>query len=56
MKATDMGGSYIRFKAEVDFDGKEITLFYLQKQDLDLMLKVRTIHSCVEMNLREREK
>ena len=34
-----MGGQ-IRFKAEVDFDGMEITRAYLYKQDLDLLLKV----------------
>ena len=34
-----MGGQ-ILFKAEVDFDGMEITRAYLYKQDLDLLLKV----------------
>ena len=33
-------GGHIRFKAEVDFDGMEITRAYLYKQDLDLLLKV----------------
>nr|KAG5699666.1 hypothetical protein BaRGS_005114 [Batillaria attramentaria] len=38
VKATHMGGE-IRFKAEVDFDGREITRAYLYKQDLDLLLE-----------------
>ncbi|CAH1777372.1 unnamed protein product, partial [Owenia fusiformis] len=38
VKATDMGGSFVRFKAEVDFDGKEITRSYLNSQDLDVLL------------------
>lgn len=38
IKATHMGGQ-IRFKAEVDFDGLEITRAYLYKQDLDLLLQ-----------------
>ncbi|KAI8797910.1 proton-coupled zinc antiporter SLC30A9, mitochondrial-like [Biomphalaria glabrata] len=37
IKATEMGG-VVRYKAEVDFDGKEITRAYLYKQDLELML------------------
>ncbi|XP_059162959.1 proton-coupled zinc antiporter SLC30A9, mitochondrial-like [Physella acuta] len=46
IKATQMGG-VVRYKAEVDFDGKEITRAYLYKQDLDLMLaeaqKLKTV-------------
>ena len=41
VKATDMGSTFVRFKAEVDFDGKEITRYYLEKQDLDQMLQVQ---------------
>ncbi|KAH9492661.1 hypothetical protein Btru_024414 [Bulinus truncatus] len=37
IKATQMGG-VVRYKAEVDFDGKEITRAYLYKQDLDQLL------------------
>ena len=44
IKTTRMGGQ-IRFKAEVDFDGKEITRAYLYKQDLDLLLTVG-VHAC----------
>jgi len=35
-----MGGPMVRFKAEVDFDGREITRFYLEQQDLEKMLQV----------------
>ena len=38
VKATDMGNNNIRFKAEVDFDGRELTRTYLDKQDLEEML------------------
>ncbi len=40
VKATEMGGLSIKFKAEVDFDGKEITRLYLEKTDLERMLIV----------------
>ena len=35
-----MGASFVRFKAEVDFDGRELTRYYLENQDLDKMLQV----------------
>ncbi|KAM8939512.1 proton-coupled zinc antiporter SLC30A9, mitochondrial [Pelodytes ibericus] len=38
VKATDMGMSKVRFKAEVDFDGRVVTRSYLEKQDIDLVL------------------
>ncbi|KAL3878649.1 hypothetical protein ACJMK2_030980 [Sinanodonta woodiana] len=38
VKATEMGGE-IRFKAEIDFDGKELTRVYLELQDKEEMLK-----------------
>ncbi|XP_075051155.1 proton-coupled zinc antiporter SLC30A9, mitochondrial [Mixophyes fleayi] len=38
VKATDMGMSKVRFKAEVDFDGRVVTRLYLEKQDIDQML------------------
>ncbi|XP_041358858.1 zinc transporter 9-like [Gigantopelta aegis] len=37
VKATEMGGQ-VRFKAEVDFDGKEITRAYLYKLDMEQLL------------------
>lgn len=40
VKATDMGNHYIRYKAEVDFDGRELTRSYLDSQDLDALLEV----------------
>nr|XP_033802370.1 zinc transporter 9 isoform X2 [Geotrypetes seraphini] len=38
VKATDMGMSKVRFKAEVDFDGRIVTRSYLEKQDIEQML------------------
>lgn len=40
MKATDLGLSKVRFKAEVDFDGRVVTRSYLEKQDIDQILSV----------------
>ncbi|KAK2176267.1 hypothetical protein NP493_673g00011 [Ridgeia piscesae] len=39
VKATEMGTSFVRFKAEVDFDGRELTRYYLENHDLDKMLE-----------------
>lgn len=41
VKGIDMGNSLIRYKAEVDFDGRELTRSYLDKQDLNTLLEVR---------------
>ncbi|KAG9333335.1 hypothetical protein JZ751_012802 [Albula glossodonta] len=41
VKATDIGMSKVRFKAEVDFDGRVVTRSYLEKQDIDQILTVR---------------
>uniref|UniRef100_A0A8C1NA32 Solute carrier family 30 member 9 n=1 Tax=Cyprinus carpio TaxID=7962 RepID=A0A8C1NA32_CYPCA len=38
VKATDMGLSKVRFKAEVDFDGRVVTRSYLEKQDIEQIL------------------
>ncbi|KAK5864535.1 hypothetical protein PBY51_015772 [Eleginops maclovinus] len=38
VKATDLGLSKVRFKAEVDFDGRVVTRSYLEKQDIDMIL------------------
>lgn len=43
VKATDMGMSKVRFKAEVDFDGRVVTRLYLEKQDIDQMLQVSLV-------------
>ena len=40
VKATDLGLSKVRFKAEVDFDGRVVTRSYLEKQDIDQLLHV----------------
>lgn len=40
VKATDLGLSKVRFKAEVDFDGRVVTRSYLEKQDIDQILTV----------------
>ena len=40
VKATDLGLSKVRFKAEVDFDGRVVTRSYLEKQDIDQILNV----------------
>ncbi|XP_013788210.2 zinc transporter 9-like isoform X2 [Limulus polyphemus] len=50
VKATDMGNSVVRYKAEVDFDGRELTTSYLDSQDLDKMLQeVQNIKTFEEM-------
>ncbi|XP_031834580.1 solute carrier family 30 member 9 [Nomia melanderi] len=39
VKGIDMGNNLIRYKAEIDFDGRELTKAYLDKNDLNMMLK-----------------
>ncbi|KAM6440709.1 proton-coupled zinc antiporter SLC30A9, mitochondrial [Liasis olivaceus] len=39
VKATDMGMNKVRFKAEVDFDGRVVTRSYLEKQDIEQLLQ-----------------
>ncbi|KAK7078436.1 hypothetical protein SK128_021695 [Halocaridina rubra] len=39
VKGIDMGTGLVRYKAEVDFDGRELTRGYLDRQDLDALLK-----------------
>ncbi|XP_023558538.1 zinc transporter 9 [Octodon degus] len=39
VKATDLGLGKVRFKAEVDFDGRVVTRSYLEKQDFDQLLQ-----------------
>ncbi|CAB1337480.1 unnamed protein product [Coregonus sp. 'balchen'] len=41
VKATDLGLSKVRFKAEVDFDGRVVTRSYLEKQDIEQILHQR---------------
>lgn len=40
VKGIDMGNSLVRYKAEMDFDGRELTRAYLDKQDLNILLEV----------------
>lgn len=35
-----MGNNLVRYKAELDFDGRELTRSYLDKHDLITMLEV----------------
>lgn len=46
-KCIDMGSATVRYKAEIDFDGRELTRSYLDKQDLEILLeemqKLKTI-------------
>lgn len=45
-----MGSGLVRYKAEVDFDGRELTRSYLDKQDLEMMLEeVRNMQNINEM-------
>ncbi|XP_022665831.1 zinc transporter 9-like [Varroa jacobsoni] len=39
VKATDMGNQVVRYKAEVDFDGRELTRSYIDTLDLEMMLQ-----------------
>lgn len=44
VKATDLGNGVVRYKAEVDVDGRELTRKYLEKIDLkELLLDIRKI-------------
>lgn len=40
VKGIDMGNYLVRYKAELDFDGRELTRSYLDKQDLNVLLEV----------------
>lgn len=40
VKGIDMGNSLVRYKAELDFDGRELTRMYLDKQELNALLEV----------------
>lgn len=40
VKGIDMGNTLVRYKAEVDFDGRELSRVYLDKQDLNQILEV----------------
>ncbi|XP_033116826.1 zinc transporter 9-like [Anneissia japonica] len=59
VKATVMGVDKIRFKAEVDFDGQEVTRSYLDHQDIESMLqdmkKFETLEQLEQFMLRHGE-
>lgn len=40
VKGIDMGNYLVRYKAELDFDGRELTRAYLDKKDLNELLDV----------------
>ena len=40
VKATDMGAHSVRFKAEVNFDGREVAKLHVDKLDLENLMKV----------------
>lgn len=46
VKGIDMGNNLVRYKAELDFDGRELTRSYLDKHDLIAMLEVQIIYIC----------
>ncbi|XP_069692159.1 proton-coupled zinc antiporter SLC30A9, mitochondrial isoform X2 [Periplaneta americana] len=50
VKGIDMGNSLVRYKAELDFDGRELTRSYLDKQDLNILLEeVRNMKNIDEL-------
>ena len=52
VKGIDMGNGIIRYKAEVDVDGRELAKFYLQKKDLpNLLENVKKIETADELEL-----
>ncbi|XP_051505861.1 zinc transporter 9-like isoform X2 [Myxocyprinus asiaticus] len=59
VKATDMGLSKVRFKAEVDFDGRVVTRSYLEKQDIEQILndiqQVKTLEELENFMLKHGE-
>ncbi|KAK6630276.1 hypothetical protein RUM44_004943 [Polyplax serrata] len=59
VKGIDIGNSLVRYKAEMDFDGGELTRSYLDKQDLNQMLeevkKMNTIDDLEEFMLKHGE-
>ncbi|KAI2802129.1 hypothetical protein BLOT_010321 [Blomia tropicalis] len=59
VKATNMGNEVIRYKAEVDFDGRKLSRNYLDSIDLEALFNefksVQTIEECEEFILRHGE-
>ncbi|KAJ7379538.1 hypothetical protein OS493_015330 [Desmophyllum pertusum] len=52
VKATEMGADVVRFKAEVNFDGREITRCHLNRVDMELLLEeVQKLTTVPELEL-----
>lgn len=52
IKATDLGGQTVMFKAEVDIDGREITRSYLEKVDIEKLLEeIQKIQNTQDLEL-----
>ncbi|KAH8365098.1 hypothetical protein KR084_001522 [Drosophila pseudotakahashii] len=51
VKGIDIGNARVRYKAELDFDGRELTRSYLDKQDLAKLLTVRSIDPFLGLSL-----
>lgn len=52
VKATEMGADTVRFKAEINFDGREITRVHLNRLDFDMLLReVKKINTTTELEM-----
>ena len=52
VKGIDMGNNLVRYKAEVDFDSRELAQCYLDKQDLDgLLTEVKKFEKIDELEI-----
>lgn len=52
VKATELGADVVRFKAEVNFDGREITRCHLNRVDMELLLEeVQKLTTVPELEL-----
>jgi zinc transporter 9 len=50
VKGIDIGNKLVRYKAEIDLDGAELTMLYLDKTDLGQMLKeVKSLETIDEL-------
>ena len=52
VKGIDMGNGIVRYKAEVDIDGRELAKYYLRKNNMPHLLEeIKNIHSEQELEL-----
>eukprot|EP00794_Sanderia_malayensis_P007174 gene7174-7980_t len=50
VKATEMGADTVRFKAEINFDGREVTKVHMNRLNMeDLLLEVQTIKTTEQL-------